>query len=325
MPEFPFSSIQQIPLGKMERGLARPIATLKLEPSEITRRLGVEFETTRDDLDELDAAVICSGTGRQFALVRHRHQPGPGTDILTNERSPDLSADLRDALHVLQFDPKELRWMHPGIEVKELQQVFHTGKHSEQPLPRKIQPPYQSSSLVKATEEGEPLQLKVSRGARIANRSHNLRIFIGSAGNSLRIARKIKAALNPKFTAEVWDTRKAFISGQTINEGLESAAQNFDFAVLVLGGEDVVVSRGKGSWLPRDNVTFDYGQFAGIFGRHRVLGVVLKGVDVNVSGDLLGVTIARYDPPKRNIASVCADIQQAILDEREKARWRTKT
>jgi hypothetical protein len=130
MPEFSFSSIQQIPLAKMERGLACPVATLKLEPAEITRRLGVQFEITRDDLDELDAAVISSGSGRQFALVRHRHQPEPGTDILTNERSSNLGADLRDALRVLKFDPNELRWTHPGIDAKELRQVV-SADHKE--------------------------------------------------------------------------------------------------------------------------------------------------------------------------------------------------
>lgn len=165
---------------------------------------------------------------------------------------------------------------------------------------------------------GEPLQIEVSPGARINDPAHKPRTFIGSASNSLTVARKIKAALNPKFTAEVWDTGKAFITGQTIIEGLESAARNFDFAVLVLRC-DVVVGRGKKSWAPRDNVIFEYGWFAGTFGRHRVFAVVLKGVDVEVS-NVLGLTTAQYDPPKRNIASVCADIQQAILVEWEKAR-----
>jgi hypothetical protein len=116
-------SIQQIPLKQMEHGLARPVATLRLEPAEITSRVGLKFENTHDDLDELEAAVFRANTGRQFALIRHRHQPKAGTDILVNERSRDLSAALRDALQVLQFEPRELQWTNPEVNLRELEQV----------------------------------------------------------------------------------------------------------------------------------------------------------------------------------------------------------
>ena len=122
MPKYLFRSIQQIPLEQMERGLARPVATLRLEPAEITSRSGLTFETAHDDLDELQAAVFRIATGQEFALVRHRHQPRPGTDILINEKSRDLSAALRDALQGLQFEPRELRWTHPKVEVTKLKQ-----------------------------------------------------------------------------------------------------------------------------------------------------------------------------------------------------------
>lgn len=101
----------------MERGLARPVATLKLGPAEISKRLGLSFETTRDDLDELEAAVFRDTTGQQFALVRHRHQPNPGTDILINENLRDLSAALRDALRALRLEPKDLQWTSPKANV----------------------------------------------------------------------------------------------------------------------------------------------------------------------------------------------------------------
>jgi hypothetical protein len=105
----------------MERGLTRPVATLNLEPADISSRLGVRFESVRDDLDDLEAAVICGESGRQFALVRHRHQPEAGTDILTNERSRNLAADLREILRVLQFGIHELRWIHSAIRAKDLE------------------------------------------------------------------------------------------------------------------------------------------------------------------------------------------------------------
>ena len=82
MPKYLSRTIEQIPLEQMDRGLACPVATLRLEPAEITNRSGLTFETAHDDLDELQAAVFRVATGQEFALVRHRHQPQPGTDIL---------------------------------------------------------------------------------------------------------------------------------------------------------------------------------------------------------------------------------------------------
>jgi hypothetical protein len=102
----------------MERGLARPVATLKLEPTEITKRVGLTFETTKDDLDDVEAAVFRASTGRQIALVRHRHQPNRGTDILINERSRNLSAAVRDALQALNFQAHDLQWTSPKVSLR---------------------------------------------------------------------------------------------------------------------------------------------------------------------------------------------------------------
>lgn len=129
MPKRSPTTFQQIPLEKMEHGLARPVATLNLEPSEITSRLGLRFETSKDDLDELEAAVVSTVSGRQFALVRHRHQPQPGTDVLVNEGSSDLEADLRGVLAALHFGASELRWVHPEIDTQSLTtEVFEQKK-----------------------------------------------------------------------------------------------------------------------------------------------------------------------------------------------------
>ena len=99
----------------MHHGLAKPIARLRWSLREITERLGITFETIHDDLDELQAALIAGVSSRQFALVRHRHQPNPGTDILTGERSTDFTSDLAEVLHLLGFDSGALRWIHPDV------------------------------------------------------------------------------------------------------------------------------------------------------------------------------------------------------------------
>lgn len=106
-------SIEQVPLAKMEHGLARAVARLRLEPAEITDRVRLHFEKGQDDLDDLEVAVFRAQSGKQFALIRHRHQPYPGTDILINERRHDLAAALQEALQALQFKPQDLSWTHP--------------------------------------------------------------------------------------------------------------------------------------------------------------------------------------------------------------------
>jgi hypothetical protein len=112
MPK-PILSIEQVPLAKMEHGLARPVARLGIEPAEIEKRVGLRFEEGRDDLDDVVAAVFRSHSGKQFALIRHRDQPVPGTDILINERLSDFSAALHEALQVLHLKPQDLSWTHP--------------------------------------------------------------------------------------------------------------------------------------------------------------------------------------------------------------------
>lgn len=108
-------ALQQLPLREMKPGLAKPIATLSLEPEDLTARLGIVFDTAHDDLDEMQTALLVGATGHQFALVRHLRQPAPGTDILTDEQSPDLTADLYEILSLLSCDESELQWIHPEV------------------------------------------------------------------------------------------------------------------------------------------------------------------------------------------------------------------
>src|SRR2546426_1861551 len=107
--------LNQLSLAEMKYGLVKPIATIQCEPRDLSKKLGISFEVTKDDLDEVEAALIRANSGREFALVRHRHQPHPGTDILTAEHSPDLARDLQDVLQLLRIGPGDLSWVHPEI------------------------------------------------------------------------------------------------------------------------------------------------------------------------------------------------------------------
>ena len=108
-------AFKQLHLGDMEHGLAKTIAVLALEPSEVSLRTGLTFETTRDDLDYLQAVLFQTNDGGQFALVRHQHSPASGTDLLVNERTIDLGGALEMALSALKIASAELKWIHPEI------------------------------------------------------------------------------------------------------------------------------------------------------------------------------------------------------------------
>ena len=107
--------LEQLPLGEMEFGLAQPVAVTRVEPAEFAEKLGIRFEPARDDLDELVTVLIRGASGRQFALVRHLHQPKPGTTILTNEGSRDFARDLQEALATLRIAVTDLDWVHPAV------------------------------------------------------------------------------------------------------------------------------------------------------------------------------------------------------------------
>jgi SWIB/MDM2 domain-containing protein len=105
--------IEQVPIGEVAGGLAQPVAIIGLEPDELTKKYGIQFEESKDDLDYLVAALIRPPSGRVFALVRHRHQPNSGTDILISEDSPDLKRDLEEAVRHLRLTRGQLKWVHP--------------------------------------------------------------------------------------------------------------------------------------------------------------------------------------------------------------------
>ena len=106
--------IEQVALDEVAGGLAQTVATIDLEPDELKTRYGIHFEESEDDLDRLVAALIRPPSGRVFALVRHRHQPSRGTDIVISEHSLDLKADLAEAIHHLRLSRRQLKWLHPA-------------------------------------------------------------------------------------------------------------------------------------------------------------------------------------------------------------------
>lgn len=138
--------------------------------------------------------------------------------------------------------------------------------------------------------------------------------FVGSSSESVKIAQIVQSSLQGPTEAMLWNTGVFNPSGITI-EVLTSHAAHADFAVMVMGPDDKVVSRCKEQNAPRDNVIFELGLFMGALGRQRTFMIHQRGLDLKIPTDLLGVTRVTYRrtrPPDTEIARACADIIQEI-------------
>lgn len=119
-------------------------------------------------------------------------------------------------------------------------------------------------------------------------------LFIGSSVEGLDVAKEIEAALEHSgVVVRKWSGGVFGPSGIPIDELLQQVDQA-DFAVLVLGSDDQLVSRGREHAAPRDNVVFELGLFIARLGRARVFMVTEADTDVKIPTDLLGVSPITY-------------------------------
>ena len=136
-------------------------------------------------------------------------------------------------------------------------------------------------------------------------------LFIGSSKEHLPVAEALASGL-PKTLASVtlWSDGVFGASSFAI-ESLETQVGIADFAVLVVGADDQVTSRGVASDAPRDNVVFELGLFMGALSRSRTFLLTPMGRKVKIPTDLLGLTTLQFDPA----ASNPADMVKTALDD----------
>ena len=167
-----------------------------------------------------------------------------------------------------------------------------------------------------ARELGDRLR---QRNSLVRQCNERVRLFVGSSTETLQIANAIQAGLaHDAVTVTVW-TNHVFGPSKFFLESLEDATQNADFAVLVVGPDDKVTSRGEDLDAPRDNVIFELGLFMGAVGRRRVFIVMPRGGELKIPTDLLGlnpITYALGDPKDlaERIGPVCTELRNVIND-----------
>jgi Predicted nucleotide-binding protein containing TIR-like domain len=124
-------------------------------------------------------------------------------------------------------------------------------------------------------------------------------LFIGSSSEGMAIARELQAEVDQQCEPTVW-SQDVFLPSSTPLSELFRAAQNADFAALILTPDDSVVSRGEQKPAARDNVIFELGLFLGTLGPQRVFIIRPRGRDLHLPSDLAGVTILDYNPDRRD-------------------------
>lgn len=145
------------------------------------------------------------------------------------------------------------------------------------------------------------------------------RVFIGSSTEALPIANEIQVGLSHDCLPTVW-TNRVFGASKFSLESLEDVKNRTDFAVLVLGPDDKVISRENTQDAPRDNVVFELGLFIGALGRRRVFIVMPRAAEIKVPTDLLGITPITYEHGEpKDVAAllgpVCTELRKAIQEQ----------
>jgi hypothetical protein len=119
------------------------------------------------------------------------------------------------------------------------------------------------------------------------------KVFIGSSKEGLKIAEAIQLLLDQHCEATIWSQGVFGLSTGTL-ESLVLALDKFDFAILVLTPDDMIVSRGHENQSPRDNVLFEVGLFVGGLGRNRTYIVYQRDSNIKLPSDLAGITMPTF-------------------------------
>jgi predicted nucleotide-binding protein len=120
-------------------------------------------------------------------------------------------------------------------------------------------------------------------------RSH---LFIGSSAEGEIVAKAVQYALRGVAEGQVW-TQGVFAQTESFLHSLLSEVGKADFAVLVMTPDDLIESRGKTNWVPRDNVIFELGLFLSKLGPERTFVLFQEGRGpLKLPSDLLGITFS---------------------------------
>jgi hypothetical protein len=156
------------------------------------------------------------------------------------------------------------------------------------------------------------------------------KVFIGSSNKGKEIAEIVKEHLEENNEIEVkvwWD--KIFRIGETYIERLLKATKEFDFALLVITGEDEKEKQGKPGnedeekRKVNENVLFELGLFMGRLGRHKAIMLYDDDHKAVPPSDLEGIHKVSFSKRKAGgdlttaLEAPCKEIREYILNPYE--------
>ncbi len=153
------------------------------------------------------------------------------------------------------------------------------------------------------------------------------RIFIGSSVESLPVADAVNVNLDHQAEVTIWRNGTFELASNTI-DSLEGKAQSVDFSLFIFSPDDIAIIRQQEKVVVRDNVVFELGLFIGALGKERCFILKPRGIDLHLPTDLLGMTLADYEPNRSdgdlasavNHACVLIKKQMERLSLREKSQ-----
>jgi CRP/FNR family transcriptional regulator, cyclic AMP receptor protein len=142
-------------------------------------------------------------------------------------------------------------------------------------------------------------------------------LFVGSSRESLPVVTAIQNGLAGKpVIARPWTTSGVFSPSEFPIDDLAKQVLECDFAALVIGPDDRILSRGVESEGPRDNVLLELGLFMGALGRNRTFLVVPRDIDVKIPSDVLGLNPVKVSLSSGSLADnvipACGELWGAI-------------
>lgn len=193
--------------------LTKSVAVLRLNPEELSERIGISFQTAHDDLDILDWARVIGLSGRPYALVRHRHTPEPGTQVVVPYDSTNARVAILDVLSGLNLSEDDLTWTSPEAASVEqgLGNRLRPVRQPRSPRTLRVKLPHKISTRLRKLEGRGGFQAllrkfeKRAKGTELVVTPRDVEELLGY---SARLGTATKATVPPRKSAKKASRKK---------------------------------------------------------------------------------------------------------------------
>ncbi|MCW5824907.1 MAG: hypothetical protein KIT34_19070 [Cyanobacteria bacterium TGS_CYA1] len=97
-------------------GVASPWGYILSTPEKLSLRYNITFESTYDDLDYCEEAILETDSGQLFMLKHYARAQGPKhTNIFGNVRIKNPIQEWNEIVEVLELTKEEVIAVHPAI------------------------------------------------------------------------------------------------------------------------------------------------------------------------------------------------------------------